>query len=154
MLSKVTACSKMFPSVTSRLLPQGTDICVPLWMCGALFWALRQSREGVYHRLCFAYMTQFRRNEKSYQATHSCMLKSFTPGLLLWSSAVLKVIERNKYPKGEGQGHNHPSMVQRLRVLPMEGAWVWSLVGELKSHMLCSVAKTIKKKKSHYFLKN
>ena len=87
----------------------------------------------MHHRLGFAYMTRFRRNGKSYQATHSFMLKSFTPGLLLWSSAVLKVIERNKYPKGEGQGHNHPSkdhgivtslVVQWLRLLPMEGAWV------------------------------
>ena len=31
----------------------------------------------------------------------------------------------------------------------MQGAWVWSLVGELRSHMLCSTAKNkIKKKKN------
>ena len=32
-------------------------------------------------------------------------------------------------------------------VFPLQGAWVWSLVGELRSHMLHSTAKTTKKKK-------
>ena len=32
-------------------------------------------------------------------------------------------------------------------MIPLQGAWVWSLVGELRSHMLCGVAK---KKKSGF----
>ena len=35
--------------------------------------------------------------------------------------------------------------VQWLRLcLPMQGMWVWSLVGELRSHMPCGAAKKIK----------
>lgn len=30
-------------------------------------------------------------------------------------------------------------------VLPMQGVWIWSLTGKLRSHMLCSVAKKLKK---------
>ena len=30
--------------------------------------------------------------------------------------------------------------------LPMQGVWVWSLLGELRSHILCSAAKNLKTK--------
>ena len=46
--------------------------------------------------------------------------------------------------KSEIHGGGTSWMVQRLRfLLPMQGVWVWSLVGKLRSHMLCSAAKKI-----------
>ena len=36
-------------------------------------------------------------------------------------------------------------------VLPLQGMWVQSLVGELRSYMLCSTAKRLKKKRHHGF---
>ena len=36
---------------------------------------------------------------------------------------------------------------QQLRLgLPMQGTWVWSRAGDLRSHKLCSIAKRLKKK--------
>ena len=35
-------------------------------------------------------------------------------------------------------------------VLPMQGLWVQSLVGEIRSHMLCSMTKTLKKKERNF----
>ena len=41
-------------------------------------------------------------------------------------------------------------VVQQLRLgLPMQGTWIWSLAGELRSHKLCNVAKRLKKNKNN-----
>ena len=39
------------------------------------------------------------------------------------------------------QGTQVQSLVREDATLPLQGAWVWSPVGELRSHMLCRVAK-------------
>ena len=52
--------------------------------------------------------------------------------------------EVQKYFKKDRKGRDFLGCGPVVKTLPMQGVWVRSLVGELRSHKLCSMAKKLK----------
>ena len=53
-----------------------------------------------------------------------------------------RVVGQSYFAIGLNMGSKAISQILNVSELPMQGVWVWSLVEELRSHMLHSVAKT------------